>query len=192
MTRLACAASLLLAAVLAAGCATHRPATAGADAPSPTYEADSAVLDVEFSAAGGGSAVLEVPLPRLDMCLQPQEWMNGTPTARGASAALRQSDRGAVVAVTGSGNASWAVQLATQGRQTCAEFRTDPWSTDPDPGNGTVEVYLDPGAGPVGHASVLVRWIRNGCGEATLYDGVPEPGIWTALAGRTIPAGCSG
>lgn len=144
------------------------------------------MLDIEWHATG--AATLQVPFPHLDSCLQPGDWMSGNQTAHNATAALRTVDRGQVVEVTGLGDASWSVQISTAGRPTCETFRYDPWSIDPDVNGTQVEVQATRGAIP--HATVLVRWIRSACGQATLYEGAPGPGAWTALDGRTIPAGC--
>jgi hypothetical protein len=174
------------ALVVAAGCMdTHRPPADTSSSAAPVPEPDSAVFEVDVDAQG--ATTLQVPLPHLDMCLQPAEWMAGRVSARNATAALQHVDRGQVVAVTGAGTASWSVQLNTTGRPTCQTFRYDPWSTDPDPNGTAVDVR---GQGAIAHASVLVRWVRSGCGQATLYDGTPAAGNWTALDGRTIPVGC--
>jgi len=179
---------LVLALVALAGCGqTYRPAATPSDTSSQATvppEADNAVLEVDVSAAG--TTTVEVPLPHLDTCLQPAEWLAGHGTARNATAALRSIDRGQVVAVTTTAGGSWSVQINTTGRPTCETFRYDPWSIDPDVNETQVEVRAT--QGEVAHASVLVRWVRGGCGQATMYDGTPAAG-WTTLDGRTIPAG---
>jgi hypothetical protein len=167
---------------------THRPsASSSSTEPTAPPEADNAVLDIEWDASG--PATLQVPLPHLDSCLQPADWMAGNQTARNTTAVLRSVDRGQVVEVTGVGASSWSVQISTAGRPTCETFRYDPWSIDPDANGTAVEVRAT--AGSIGHASVIARWVRGGCGQATLYDGQPGPGNWTVFEGRTIPVGCA-
>lgn len=149
-------------------------------------EPDSVVFDVRFES--DSPAKLSVPFPHLDSCVTPQEWMAGNVTQEADGAELEQVDRGFVVSITGDGSVSWASQLDTADRPTCQTLRYDPWSIDPDPGNNeTVEVLVSDSQ--VTYVMVLVRWIRDGCGMATLYEGVPEGSDWVELNGRSIPAG---
>jgi hypothetical protein len=154
-------------------------------------EEDNAVLQVAFHA--NASAALEVPFPHLDSCLQPEHWMNGTLKAEGAVPEMRDAtpDRtGRVLALSapGAGDVQWQSQLSLGGHPQCQTFRYDPWSTEPDPQGEAVDVRA---SGDVSRLSILVRWVRGGCGNATLYEGVAAPGAWSTLAGRTIPAGCA-
>jgi hypothetical protein len=146
-------------------------------------------LQVTFESSA--PAEVQVPFPHLDMCLQPTDWMSAPATASNSTArVLDASDgrTGQVLAVRGTGRVSWAVQLNTTGHSTCQTFRADPWSIDPDPQDTTVDVRV--AEGTVSAASLLVRWVRDGCGDATLYDGTPPSGSWSRLEGRTVPAGC--
>lgn len=192
--RAALAAAILLAVALA-GCSTetHRPdptTTGPSETGSPPpREPDSGVFQVDFES--DAPATLEVPFPHLDACLQPEDWMNGTASSANAVPEVRDASggrTGRVLAVSGQGAVHWAVQVNLTGRPPCQPIRHDPWSVDPDPADGTVDVRVADGS--VVHAAVLVRWIRSGCGEATLYDGRPAGDSWSALSGTTIPAGC--
>lgn len=184
------AASLAALLVVAlAGCSEGDDGP-GPDAPkpssSPPPEGDNGVLYVEFQS--DGPATLEVPFPSLDSCLTPQAWMAGHISATNATAHLRNATDGRtghVVAISGQGHVTWSAQVELGSR--CQPFRYDPWSVDPDPADGVLDVRL--ASGPVAHASVLARMCRDGGGSATLYDG--EPGTsWSQLQGRTIPVTC--
>jgi hypothetical protein len=193
-------APLLLLAVALAGCSvdTHRPSANGGGSGSghePTGtvepEPDNAVFQVAFHANGG--ATLQVPFPHLDSCLQPEHWMNGTVKVEGAVPELRdaspdRSGRVLSLAAQGAGDVQWQSQLPLAGHPQCQTLRYDPWSTEPDPQGEAVDVLA---AGDVSGVSVLVRWVRGDCGNATLYEGAVSDGSWSALAGRTIPAGCA-
>jgi hypothetical protein len=194
------AAPLLLAlAVALAGCSmdTGRPdgPTGTGDGGQPTVtaepEPDGAVFQVAFRA--GGEAALEVPFPHLDACLQPEHWMNGTAGVQGAVPELRDAGEGRtgrvlVLRAQGAGEVQWQSQVPLADHPRCETLRYDPWSVDPDPEGESVEVRA---SGDVAELTVLARWVRGGCGNATLYEGAPSGGGWSALAGRTIPAGCA-
>lgn len=183
----------LLSGLSLAGCYdTHRPGDEGGDGdgdgPTPEPEGDTGVLQVLFQATG--ETTLEVPFPTLDSCRAPQHWMEGEPSVDGARHDLRNvtGDRdGTVLVLTsvGSGQVSWMVQIPLG--PACQTFRYDPWSVDPDPDGETVDVRVPEGA--ASSVSVLVRRVRDGSGEATLYEGNVTAGGWTPLPGRTIPVG---
>ena len=189
--------AILLVAMLCglalAGCYdTRRPDAQGSDdGPTPEAEGDTGVLQVLFEATG--QATLEVPFPTLDSCRSPEDWLSGEPTLQGARQELRNAtgDRsGAVLALTAvaSGPVSWMVQIPLG--PACQTFRYDPWSIDPDPEGETVDVRVTEGS--VSSLSVLVRRVRGGSGEATMYEGDVTAGDWTSLPGRTVPVGQGG
>lgn len=187
----------LLVAIALAGCSgdTHRPPASTSQAPSGTVEPepDSAVLQVAFHA--NATVTLEIPFPHLDSCLQPEHWMNGTARTEGAVPELRDASAGRTgrvlsLAAPGAGDVQWMSELALADHAPCQPIRYDPWSTEPDPQDGTVDVHADGAEGVVSGLTVLVRAVRGGCGNATLYEGAPTAGGWGALSGRTIPAGC--
>jgi hypothetical protein len=82
---------------------------------------------------------------------------------------------------TRSERSEWSVQIELGPE--CQTFRYDPWSIDPDADNGTVEVRVT--EGEVSLVTVLVRRVRDGTGEAVLYEGTPSGDGWTALAEKT-------
>jgi hypothetical protein len=158
--------------------------------PTPGPESDSGVLDVTIQS--DGAATLEVPFPSLDSCRTPEHWMAGGASVDGAVPELREATggrTGQVLALgTRSERAEWSVQIELG--PACQPLRYDPWSIDPDAENGTVEVRVT--AGEVSMVTVLVRRVRDGSGEAVLYEGAPGEG-WTALAEKaTVPVGQAG
>lgn len=195
-------AGLLLSLVLS-GCSvdTHRPgdsaedgdgagdgAGGSADEPTSAPEGDSGVLDITIES--DGAAVVEVPFPTLDSCRSPEDWMRGGASVDGAVPELREptGDRsGKVLALsTMAGRAEWSVQIELG--PACQTFRYDPWSIDPDTDNGTVEVHVT--HGQVSLVTVLVRRVRDGQGEAVMYEGTPSGDGWSALAEKTtVPIG---
>ena len=202
-------AGLLLSLVLS-GCSfeTHRPEESdGAEGdgdggagdggngsgtqPASGDEGDSGVLDITIES--DGAAVLEVPFPTLDSCRSPEHWMEGGASVDGAVPELRDAggDRtGRVLALsTRSERAEWSVQIPLG--DACQTLRYDPWSIDPDADNGTVEVRVAEGS--VSLVTVLVRRVRDGSGEAVMYEGTPSGDGWTALPEKaTIPIGHAG
>lgn len=161
--------------------AGERSTTRGPSAPmSP--EDDNGVFYVAFCSEG--PATLEVPFPHLDACMAPQDWMAGDLSVAGNATVRDAGDgrAGQVLALSGEGQVSFTSQVAL--KEPCATLRHDPWSVDPDPADGTVEVRA--AAGEVDSPSVLVRWMREGCGNATLHEGEAGAG-WSALAGRSVP-----
>lgn len=158
-------------------------------------------------------ATVEVPFPTMDSCRSPQDWMAGTapadaeqgsavfhvsfdsggPSGDDTTAELRQvggnstaaDDRsGWVLAVSGHGSVAWSSHIELG--PACNTLRYDPWTIDPDAENGTVEVRVTDGS--VTHASVTVRRVRDGCGEANLYEGAPTAD-WSPLEGRSVAVG---
>jgi hypothetical protein len=193
--RAALALPLLLAVALA-GCSvdTHRPPASTSQGPIPSAEPepDGAVLQVAFRA--NATVTVEVPFPHMDSCLQPEHWMNGTTRADGAVPELREasgerSGRVLALAAPGAGDVQWQAEVPLAEHPPCQTLRYDPWSTEPDPQDGTVDVRAD---GDASGITVLVRWVRGGCGNATLYEGAATADGWSALPGRTIPAGGCG
>jgi hypothetical protein len=189
--------ALLLLATVLAGCSggSHRPPAGDAgDDPSASPlepEEDNAVFQVEFTVPD--AATVEVPFPHLESCLQPEHWLNGTTEVSGAVPELRDASEGRSgrvlsLAAQGGGKVRWSSQVDLADHPTCQNVRADPWSTDPDPTDNSVEVRVTQGS--ASGISLLARWVRGGCGQATLYEGEPGQG-WTALEGRTIPAGCA-
>jgi hypothetical protein len=179
-------ASLLLLAGCFGGSNGGTSGDTSSTDPTPEPEDDNGVLYVTFEA--DAPSTLEVPFPTLDSCRSPQDWMAGDVTAANATAELRDAGdgrTGKIVAITGQGRVSWSSQIELG--PPCQTFRYDPWSIDPDADDGAVEVRLASGSIP--HASVLVRSVRETCGNATLYDGVPGA-EWSAFAGNTIPVSC--
>ena len=183
--------ALLLATLALAGCA-------GDDAPAPTTtttttslpppepEADNAVFLVMFDSEG--PATVEVPFPTIDSCRAPPHWMEGNVSAQGATVALGNASdgrNGFVLQVSGSGRVSWSSQITPGDR--CLPFRYDPWTIDPDPEGETVDVRATQGT-PT-NVSVLVRLVRDTCGNATLYEG-PLSSSWSPLTGRSLPTSC--
>lgn len=150
-------------------------------------EDDNGVLHVTFEA--GGTSTLEVPFPSLDACLTPENWMAGNITGNAETELRDASDgrSGKVLALAGTGSVSWSSQIALGPPCQTLGFRYDPWSIDPDAADGTTEARVS--SGSVAQASVLVRYVRDTCGNATLYEGEPGSG-WTAFTGRTIPVSC--
>jgi hypothetical protein len=184
----------LLSGLSLSGCYdTHRPGDGGdgggdGDGPTPEPESDTGVLQVLFQATG--PTTLEVPFPTLDSCRGPQDWMAGQPSVDGARHDLGNitGDRtGSVLVLTAvaSGPVSWMVQIPLG--PACQTLRYDPWSIDPDPEGETVDVRVT--EGEASSVSVLVRRVRDGSGEATMYEGNVTAGTWTPLPGRTIPVG---
>jgi hypothetical protein len=185
-------ASSLVALVLLAGCSgggtgDGGPTTSQEPSEPLPPEEDNGVFHVAFTA--DSPATLEVPFPHLDSCMAPQDWMAGNVTFAGGTAELRNATDGRtghVLALSGQGQVSWSSQAAL--KPVCNTLRYDPWSVDPDPADGTVDVRA--AEGTVTAPSVLVRWVRDNCGNATLYEGEAGSG-WSSLQGRVIPvAGC--
>jgi hypothetical protein len=175
---------------LLAGCASDdagAPTPTSSTPPPPEPEGDNAVFLVMFDSEG--PATVEVPFPTMDSCRAPPHWMEGNVTSQGATVALGNASdgrSGLVLQVSGSGNVSWSSQVEA-GPQ-CMTFRYDPWSVDPDPEGESVDVRATQGS--PADVSVLVRLVRQGCANATLYEG-PVAASWSALTGRTLPTSCA-
>ncbi len=184
--------SLLVAGFLVsfvlAGCSfdTHRPDAPGTTTsePTPEPEEDNGVLDVTVES--DGAATVEVPFPHVDSCRAPEDWMAGEPSVTSAVTVLRNvtGDRtGRVLALaTQAERAEWSVQIPLG--PACQTLRFDPWSIDPDRDDGAVEVRVT--EGDVSLVTVLVRRVRDGSGEATLYEGQPVGNGWTALPLKAV------
>ena len=200
MWRLACAVAFALAI---AGCAspggptnpdmpqvTTTSSSASESTAPPPPEDDNAVFIVSFEAAG--ESTLEVPFPTIDSCRSPEDWMAGTVAKENATAEVRDvsgNRTGRVIAVTGQGKVTWSSQITPGPR--CETLRHDPWTIDPDPegedrGNA-VEVRASDWM--PAQATVMVRLVRDHCGNATMYQGIPG-NDWGPLEGRTMPASC--
>jgi hypothetical protein len=197
-------AAVCLTTLALSGCSvdTHRPddgddagsgnggdgADGSDDGPTAEPEDDSGVLDITIES--DGAAVVEVPFPTLDSCRSPQAWMEGGASVEGAVPELRDptGDRtGKVLALTTMAErAEWSVQIELG--PVCNTLRYDPWSIDPDADNGTVEVHVT--QGEVSLVTVLVRRVRDGSGEAVMYEGTPAGDDWTFLPEKTtVPIG---
>ncbi|MHB1261085.1 MAG: hypothetical protein ACYC2H_05155 [Thermoplasmatota archaeon] len=178
----------LLVSLTLAGCSfdTHRPDGPGptTSEPTPEPEGDSGVLNIVIES--DGSAVVEVPFPHLDSCRAPEDWMSGEPNVEGAVPDLRNAtgDRAGRVLVlqTRAERAEWSVQVPLG--PACATLRYDPWSIDPDLEDGRVEVHVT--EGDVTLVTVLVRRVRDGAGEATLFEGQPTGNGWTPLPQKAV------
>jgi hypothetical protein len=183
-------AACLAVGLLLAGCfggdAPDGPGTTTPEEP----EDDNGVLHVTYES--NGVSTVEIPFPALDSCRTPEDWMSGGPDVQGAVPEVRDvtGDRtGRVLALTApaAGPVSFSAQIPLGPE--CQTLRYDPWSIDPDRDDGALEVRVT--EGEVSSLSVVVRRVRDGCGEATLYDGTPGT-AWTALERRMAPAGCPG
>ncbi|MEA3165939.1 MAG: hypothetical protein QOJ26_808 [Thermoplasmata archaeon] len=190
------AAGLFLSLALA-GCSidTHRPkgddggdggaTTTSPDGSSGGTEEDSGVLDIVFES--NAPATIEVPFPTLDSCRSPEAWMEGEPSLQNAVPELLQVDgerNGRVLSLESQepGRAEFSVQIPLG--PACQTFRYDPWTIDPDRDDGAAEVRVT--QGELSSLTVLVRRVRDGTGEAVLYEGHPTGSGWTALEGRTV------
>ena len=163
----------------------------GSDGPPPTEEEDSGVLNIVVES--NGAAVIEVPFPTLDSCRAPEDWMAGEANVEGAVPELRDAtgDRtGRVLALSlRDTRAEFSVQIPLG--DACQTLRYDPWSIDPDAEDGAAEVHVT--EGDVSLVTVLVRRVRDGSGEAVMYEGTPPRGEWTALPEKAnVPVGTTG
>lgn len=184
--RVAC--FLAMACLVASGCLFTAPSregttTAAMPCPPDTYPGGPGlaacfpyhayVLEV-FGYAEGAYQV-GVPFPHGAWCLQPDQWVlqDGAENAVGE---LRQVDRGTVAWITAQGSSHIAWRMNVTGKATCKTFRYDPWSTDPDPANDTVEVKAEGAA----RITVAVSEPDGPCTPVTQYAGNVTSG-WTAL-----------
>jgi hypothetical protein len=185
-------AVVLFVSLALAGCSidTHRPDPTTSSGPEPATpsepEGDSGVLDIVFES--GATATVQVPFPTLDSCRSPEDWMGGEPTLQNTRPELLQVDgdrSGRVLSLASQepGRAEFSVQIELG--PACQTFRYDPWTIDPDRDDGSVEVRVT--QGEVSSLTVLVRRVRDGAGEAALYEGNPTGTDWTALEGRSVP-----
>lgn len=184
-------APLLLCLALA-GCSvdTHRPdspaSSSGAPETTAPPEGDGAVFDITLET--DGAATIEVPFPTMDSCRAPEHWMDAEPAVDGAVPSLANAtgDRTGRVLVltTRAAHAEWSAQIDLG--PACQTLRYDPWSIDPDAEDGALEVHVT--SGTVSSVQVVVRHVRDGCGEAVLHEGAPGDG-WTALESRSVPVG---
>lgn len=188
--RVRLAAFLLLSTLALPGCFGWDDGTEGTTDPpttpnAPVDETDNAVFYVMFEASE--ESTIEVPFPTLDSCRGPEQWMAGNLTGD-AVATVHAADEGRdgpVLSLTGNGSVEWTSQISPG--PPCQTLRHDPWSIEPDPEGTTTEMRIK--AGVVQHAMVVVRLVRGGCGNATMYEGSPG-GAWTPLDGHDTPVGC--
>jgi hypothetical protein len=166
---------LLAASMLVSGC-IQGPAESG-DQKMACLEGDDCAFEdqmtVRIAFDGAGPRVLRVPLPTGDWCLQPSQWTLGPGTALGS---INQTERGAMLQVAAGGDFRFEAHVKTQGLATCQTFRYDPWTIDPDPADGTVDVHSD----APGRVTFDVEDRRGGCWTTTTYEGAVSAG-WTTL-----------
>jgi hypothetical protein len=181
------AASLLvLACLLSSGCLFTAPSRDGATTDPTSCAPDTYRLGpagcvsyhnyvLEVFGFGEGSYSVGVPFPHGDWCLQPDQWVlqDGAENAVGE---LRHVERGDVAWITAQGSSHIAWRVNVTGRATCQTFRYDPWSTDPDPSNETVEVKAEGSA----RITVAVSEPNGACTPVTQYAGNVTAG-WTML-----------
>jgi len=86
-------------------------------------------------------ASLGVPLPRLDRCLTPADWAVDV-NATGATAMLREVDRGQVLWINATGPARVQLFLPLGGHPVCTSDPGHLWSIRPDPPPGNITVDL--------------------------------------------------
>jgi hypothetical protein len=179
--------------VLAAGClqpegndpptgtASDSATPTGAMCPPTCFEGHEVRLVVDVSGAGG----VGVPFPHGAWCLQPSEW--NLTISGGASAELRQVDRGTVLWVDNVGQGAVQASIDVKGRATCQTLRYDPWSIEPDPAEDTVDVTSD----VIGlDVEVQVQDVDGSCFNATVYRGDTRDG-WATLQGQTTGTACA-
>lgn len=130
-------------------------------------------LIVAFDDQGAHQA--GVPFPHGSWCLQPSDW-SSRGAGRNATAEVRSVDRGQVlwVASTGQGSVEWWVDVTN--RSTCETFRYDPWSIEPNPADGTVDVQADSAA----RLQVYLDDEHGPCTLVTQYNGTTMSG-WATL-----------
>jgi hypothetical protein len=92
-------------------------------------------------------------------------------------------DRGELLAVHATRQTHAELVLNLTGHPICQTFRYDPWSTEPDPKDGTLDVHAD-------HAVGLTVTVRtsdgNGCWTTTTYRGTTANG-WATLQADDDP-----
>lgn len=161
--------------------ASPHPSTSssGASQMCPPHCFEGRRLHLEVVVADRAPRQVGVPFPHGAWCLQPDQWSQQAP-AHNATAGLRDAGAGRSgtvlwVASSGQGSVQWSVDVTN--RSTCATFRYDPWSIDPDPADGTLDVQAD-GASPV---IVYVGDEHGPCTTYTQYNGTTAAG-WSTLA----------
>ncbi|HUR61823.1 MAG TPA: hypothetical protein VM286_05600 [Candidatus Thermoplasmatota archaeon] len=173
---------LLVASLLASGCLYSAP---GRNDPQPcppdTYRLGPGACGqyhtyaLEVFGFGEGDYSVGVPLPHGSWCLQPEQWvLRGD--ADNAVAELRQADRGTVMWITahGSSHIGWRINVTDV--PACQPIRHDPWSIEPDPADGRVEVQAEGAA----RITVAVSEPDGACAPVTHYAGNVTAG-WTPL-----------
>ncbi len=137
-------------------------------------------LAVHLLVTTDGAGRIGVPFPHLDRCLSAEDW--GGAWDRQAPTTLVTSDRGDVVQLVAAASSS-SERVLNLTKPTCQTFRYDPWSIEPDPKDGTLEVQADRAIG----ITVTVRTSDGGgCWTATLYSGATAAG-WTTLTSKDGP-----
>lgn len=172
------AAALAVAALLAlAGCASNLQGV-----PDPIHPPKS--LYATFAVHVDANVTVGVPLPHLDRCLAPEAWAAGTATARDAKWHLQAVDRGTVLWVEAAGPGSVQLRIGLEDHPPCQTFRYDPWSVEPDPADGTLEVQG--AAGAAGLKVEVLEWV-GACGDASSYAGAVGGMGWQVLRAQGDP-----
>ncbi|MEA3191105.1 MAG: hypothetical protein QOD77_1687 [Thermoplasmata archaeon] len=190
-------AMLAVAALLLAGCSGDGPSSSTAPGTgrgtatgtSTATSSDDDGAEGIFLVTVDGPLDVGVPLPHLDRCMAPQDWAAGAATAVNATWRLLTVNRGTLLQVTATGPAIVHLKADLSGKPKCQTLRYDPWSIDPDPADGTVEVQAGQGSA---HMAVVVHVVDGRCTTVTAYNGtVATPGWHTLASGTGTASHCA-
>lgn len=132
----------------------------------------------------GGNGAVGIPFPHGAWCLQPEDW--NVTSSDESTAEVRMSDRGQVLWVQNLGHGTAKAVIDVKDRATCQTLRYDPWSIEPDPADGTLDVNATAAGLDV---EVQVQDVDGACFNATVYRGSTVTG-WTTFEGLVTGLRC--
>lgn len=146
--------------------------------PCPPSCAGNHTLSLVVELVAMGTHSVGTPFPHGAWCLQPQEWSVAatSPRTRAATAELRSTENATLLWVTSGGNGRFHASIDLANRSECQTFRYDPWSIEPDPADGMLDILAD-GAYEV---YVGVEHRRGSCTDFETFHGQAQQG-WNAI-----------
>jgi hypothetical protein len=136
---------------------------------------DSMLLDIQVSASGPYE--VGVPFPHGSWCLTGDDWLEGMQETKNLEEhTVRDVDRGKVLWLKGRDDSRYVSRVDLGNRTECQTLRYDPWSIDPDPAEGTVDVTSEQAA----TFTVYLRTARGACVDLRQYGGEGSGG-WITI-----------
>lgn len=124
---------------------------------------------------------LDVPFPHLDRCFSQEDWRAGIQPGPAGNLSLVEGERGGVLRLTGSGDLERSARVWLDDKPPCQTLRYDPWSSEPDPADGTLDLRASGSA----NVRVVLSVSKEDpyCWGWTSFEGAVASG-WTTLTAQ--------